>query len=224
MPDFGDENVLRDAVEAFAETVAVKLRQLRRYIPKEKALTNTNLTGAFIEELVRGFIRSWIGHKSLLHGTFYYKRHVDSGEKPLQIDGIVYDPTRGPAVLREGDFVVVHPAFCGGVIEVKMTVSDVWEFEERLQDIYARYLSHRTKPSVMGVVIADADPERVSQVSVKNGGETWPLYHHAWANICPIFVLFKESRDGEFEPHFPAIEGLIKATHYNLGITTNYLG
>jgi hypothetical protein len=224
VPDFGDENVLRDAVDAFAETVAVKLKQLRRFIPRKKELTNTNLTGAFIEELVRGFIRGWIGHKSLLHGTFYCQRQVDSREKPLQIDGIVYDSARGPTILREGDFVIVHPAFCGGVIEIKMTVDNIWQFEERLQTIHARYLSHRTRPSVMGVVIADADPEEVSHVN--RGAETWPLYHYACANICPIFVLFKEeeTKDGDFHPHYPAIEGLLTAIYRNLGVSTNYLG
>jgi hypothetical protein len=224
MSDFGDENVLTDALEAFAGTIAEKLRQLRRYIPKERARTNTDLTGAFIEELVRGFIRRWIGQRQLLHGTFYFKRHVDSGQKPLQIDGIVYDPTRGPEIVREGDFVIVHPAFCGGVIEVKMTVPDVWEFEERLQTIHKRYMSHRTTSSVMGVVIADANPEKVSHVP---DGPVVPttskLYHPSWAGICPIFVLFKETDDGDFEPHYPAIEGLIQATHFNLAITTNYL-
>ena len=91
--DFGGENVLRYAVESFSETIAPKLRQLRRYVPKDKAQTNPALTGAFIEELVRGFIRSWIRHRLLLHGTFHFERSVEAGDKPLQIDGIVYDPT-----------------------------------------------------------------------------------------------------------------------------------
>ena len=50
MSDFGDENVIQHAIEAFAETVALKVKQLRRYVPKQKDLTNTDLTGAFIEE------------------------------------------------------------------------------------------------------------------------------------------------------------------------------
>ena len=163
MSDFGDENVLTDALEAFAGTIAEKLRQLRRYIPKERG-GQYRPDGSLHRGTVRGFIRRWLGQRQLLHGTFYFKRHVDSGQKPLQIDGIVYDPTRGPVIVREGDFVIVHPAFCGGVIEVKMTVPDVWKFEERLQTIHKRYMTHRTTPSVMGVVIADANPEKVSHV------------------------------------------------------------
>jgi hypothetical protein len=123
MPDFNDENVIQNAIEAFSETVALKVKQLRRYIPKERALTNQDRTGAFIEELVRGFIQGWIGHQQLLHGTFYDKKHAESNEKPLQIDGIGYDPMRGPVILREGSFVIVHPAFCSGVIEIKTTIA-----------------------------------------------------------------------------------------------------
>jgi hypothetical protein len=223
MSDFGSENVLRFAIESFSETIAVKLQQLRRFVPKEKAKTNTALTGAFIEELVRGFIRNWIGHRLYLHGTFYFEKDLLSEQKPLQIDGIVYDPTRGPVTLREGDFVVVHPAFCGGVIEVKMSVSSLADFEGRLQEVYHRYLSHRTMPSVMGVVIADKDPEKVSVVPLKNG-DAIPYYHYFCANLCPIFVLFKETERGDFEPHTPAIEGLIRSIHNNLIVTTNYLG
>lgn len=221
--EFGSENVLRYAVESFSETIALKLRQLRRYVPKEKARTNPALTGAFIEELVRGFIRAWIGHRLLLHGTFYFERCVDAGDKPLQIDGIVYDPDRGPVTLREGDFVVVHPAFCAGVVEVKMSVANPNDFENRLLDVHRRYLSHRTKPSVMGVVVAHEDPEKASEVPLELGS-TIQYYHHYCANLCPIFVLFKETEDGDFEPHTPAIEGLIRSLHNNLVITTNYLG
>jgi hypothetical protein len=117
----------------------------------------------------------------------------------------------------------VHPAFCGGLIEIKMSVSSIKDFEERLQTIYGRYLNHRTKPSVMGVLISHGDPEGASQIPVK-GDSTMPLYNHAWANICPIFILFKETEDGDFEPHTPAIEGLIRAIHNNLAVTTNYIG
>jgi hypothetical protein len=153
MSAFGQENVIKHAIEAFAETVALKVKQLRRYVPKQKALTNQDLTGAYIEELVRGFIRGWIGHQFLLHGTFYYQKHIDSGDKPLQIDGIVYDPTRGPTILREGDFVVIHPAFCSGVIEIKTTIPSVQDFLERLWEVHSKYLSHLPTPELLSNVV-----------------------------------------------------------------------
>jgi hypothetical protein len=222
MPDFGQENVIQHAVEAFAETVSLKVKQLRRYIPKQRALTNQDLTGAYIEELVRGFVRGWIGQQELLHGTFYYQKHIDSGQKPLQIDGIVYDPTRGPAILREGDFVIVHPAFCSGVVEIKMTIPSVQNFLERLWEVHAKYLSHLPSTHVMGVVIADQDPVKASEIKTKDG-RTLQAYNHFTIPLCPIFILFKETPDGEYEPHYPAIEGMIRAMHSNLVVTTNHM-
>lgn len=222
MADFGDENVMQHAIEAFAETVALKMKQLRRYVPKQKDLTNPDLTGAFIEELVRGFVRGWIGHKLLLHGTFYYKQHIDANQKPLQIDGIVYDPTRGPAILREGDFIVVHPAFCAGVVEIKTTIPSVQSFLERLWEVHGKYLAHLPTPHTMGVVIADKDPEKASEIKTKDG-RIIPAYNHNTVPLCPIFILFKETNDGEYEPFFPAIEGMIRAMYSNLYVSTNYM-
>ncbi len=222
MPDFGDENVIQNAVEAFSETVALKVKQLRRCIPKERALTNQDLTGAYIEELVRGFIQGWIGHQQLLHGTFFDKKHAESGEKPLQIDGIVYDPTRGPVILREGNFVVLHPAFCSGVIEIKMTISSIETFEGRLRDIHSKYLSHLPSPHIMGVVIADKDPAKISELKTKDN-RTIQYYNYFTVPLCPIFILFKETGDGEYEPHYPAIDAMIRSIYANLTITTNYI-
>jgi hypothetical protein len=232
------ENVLNYAVAAFAETIALKVKQLRRFVPKEAAKTNTDLTGAFIEELVRGFIRGWIGHHEMLHGTFYHQLHCDSGNKPMQIDGIVYDPTRGPATLREGDFIVVHPAFCSGVVEVKMTFSSMAELEKRLWHIHMRNYGHFQANQVMGVVIADRDPSKASQLAKRDGSYIQYFdYGHAplprrdldvgvvdeylvrnesrdiVQYICPIFILFKETDDGEYEPFYPAIESMIRAIY-----------
>ena len=223
MPDFKDENVLEHAIEAFHETIALKVRQLRRYVPKAKVSTNPELTGAFIEELVRGFIRGWLGDKQLLHGTFYSKQHIDSGEKPMQIDGIVHVPARGPLVINEGDFAILHPAFSAGIIEIKMTISSISKFEERLQTIYGRYLGHLTKPHVLGIVVADKNPEKTSVIAEKDGKQYF--YHdYRVANWCPIFVLFQETDDGDYIPFMPGIECMIRAIFGNLYASTNYIG
>jgi hypothetical protein len=222
MNHFGDENVLKYAIEAFAETIALKVRQLRRFVPKEKASTNSDLTGAYIEELVRGFIRRWIRHQHLLHGTFYDAKLNASGEKPFQIDGIVHDPSRGPVTLREGEFVVVHPAFCSAVIEVKMTVRSMDEFEKRLQAIYKRHLPHLTSPHIMGVVIAAEDPKRASECTLFGG--SLPYHNYSTVPLCPIFVLFRETEECDYDPYYPAIDGLIRAIYNNTTISNNYIG
>src|SRR5690349_21769946 len=106
--DYRDEDVLKHARDAFIDTVTIKLGHLRKYIKKG---TNPALTGAFIEEVVRDFVKHLIGHRQLVHGTFYSTEFEKSGATPLQIDGIIYDPTLGPTILRQGDFAVVHPVF-----------------------------------------------------------------------------------------------------------------
>lgn len=207
MQDFGNENVLKYPATVFAETIILKVKQLRDYVPKKRKRTNTDLTGKYIEELVRGFIHDWIGHKELLTGTFYFQKFIDSKLKPPQIDGIVYDPLKGPVTIREGNFVIVHPAFCVGIIEIKMTCN-IKNLEKRLQSHSNKYLCHLGKPHVMGVVIADKDPEKNS------------LHDYNNFYLCPIFILFKEKEDGEYEPYVPAIEAMIKAIYHNFRITT----
>jgi hypothetical protein len=41
--------------------------------------------------------------------------------------------------------------------------------------------------------------------------------------LCPIFVLFKEKSDGEYEPFYPAIESMIRAI-YTLLLSHGWLG
>jgi hypothetical protein len=102
----GDDNqdVLKAARSAFTETIMLKLRQLYGVVPKG---SNPALTGAFVEELVRGFIKDWISPCLLLHGTLHpHDTNPDvppDDATPRQIDGIVYDPRLGPAIVREGD-------------------------------------------------------------------------------------------------------------------------
>lgn len=208
MQDFGNEKVLKYAVMAFAETIILKVKQLRDYVPKKRDLTNTELTGNYTEELVRGFIQNWIGHRELLTGTFYFQAFIDSNQKPLQVDGIVYDPLKGPVTIREGNFVIVHPAFCVGIIEIKMTYNNIKDFEERLQLLSKQYLGHLGKPHVMGVVIADKDPEKNSILAYNN------------FSLCPIFILFKDKGDGDYEPYTPAIEAMIEAIYHNFRVAT----
>jgi hypothetical protein len=220
MQNFNDENVLQHAAEAFAETIGLKVRQLRRFIPKAKAETNTDITGAYIEEVVRGFLGSWIGHQKLVHGTFYSKVCEVSREPALQINGIVHDPTKGPLILSEGDFAIVHPAFCSGVVEIKTSISSAKSFEDRLQTVHQRYMSHLPTPHVMGIVIADSAPEKSSKLKTKDD-RTLDYHNYFTAPLCPIFFLFKETEDG-YEPFMPAIDAMIRAVH-RLYVSTNYM-
>lgn len=217
--DYRDENVIAHACEAFADTVMLKVQHLRRYIRKG---TNPALTGQYIEEVVRAFVQDWIGHRQLLTGTFYSRAFAESGETPLQIDGIVYDPTSGPPVLRQGKFAVVHPAFCTSVIEIKTTWDKpLMQFVERLRTIYNRYFYHMTTPQVMGIIISDPDPEGKSLITLE-GTEPFPAYHYSLVPWHPVFILFKEDA-GEYTPHMPAIDAMIRAIYTNQLSAGNYL-
>jgi hypothetical protein len=211
------EDVLTHVREAFAETVALKVQQLYRYVPRG---SNSALTGHFIEELVRGFVQQWLGHRRLLSGTLYSSEFATSQRTPLQIDGIVHDPHKGPVILEEGGFVVVHPAFCTNVIEIKTSVGSVTSFQERLREIYALYMHHTTTPHIMGIVIADSDAERHSIIAGRS--PEYPAYHYHLAGWCPIFILFTED-NGEYRPHFPAIDAMIRCIYSNSHTFVNYL-
>ena len=214
------EDVIKHAIRVFKETIAMKVEQLRAFVPRAKDETNTDLTGAYIESLVRSFVQGWIGTRRMLHGTLYSAASETGGQKPLQIDGIVYDPRMGPPVLMEGDFGIIHPVFCAGVIEIKMTTSSIISLEERLQLIHARHMHHTTKNRLMGIVIADKDPEKVS--STKEGAKPEKYYEYSEADWCPIFVLFKETDVG-YEPHDPAISAMIRSIFRNIKDLPNYL-
>ncbi|MBN2412819.1 hypothetical protein JXQ31_14110, partial [candidate division KSB1 bacterium] len=200
-------------VDVFSETIAVKIEQLRKYVKKN---TNSSLTGLYIEELVRGFIKQWIGHRLLLHGTFFTTEFSESEKKPKQIDGIVYDPTVGPTILKEGQFVIIHPAFCSGVIEIKMSLNkSLDDFENHLKEIHKLYMNHQSRYNVMGVVITDSNPEKKSKHFKNDNSENpSPIYTFNRPASCPIFILFKEY-DDTYEPYKPAIDSMIRAIYNN---------
>lgn len=205
--DYRNEDVIKHAKQAFTETVLLKVNQLYQYVEKG---VNPDLTGAYIEELVREFIQRWIGTRLLLQGTFYSQQSKRSCEAPMQIDGIIYDPTKGPSVLRQGNFIVVHPVFCAGVIEIKTSISgSLNTLENRLKQIHGRYMHHSRKANVMAVVILDPDPESTSTIQSGPVSKAWEFSNVGW---CPIFVLFKRRDDtGEHEPFEQGIDAMIRA-------------
>jgi hypothetical protein len=219
--DYRTENVLKHAVDVFERTIAVKVEQFRRLVPKMKDLTNSEVTGDFIEEVVRGFVRQWISPSVLLNGTLHSAKDDASSERPMQIDGIVYRPDRGPTVMTEGGFAIVHPAFCSNVIEIKMA-ADISALKKRLDQISGRYMSHVPADHVMGIVIQHSDPEKASQISVGKG-KTVPSHRYDLCQWCPIFILFKETRKCELIPHRPAIEAMIRCIYRNRSDGGNYL-
>jgi hypothetical protein len=211
----GGQDVLSAVIEAFSETVQLKLEQFYRVVPKG---SNSDLTGEFVEAVVRGFVRQWIAPCQLCHGTFHPHDAAKDlpGENlgPSQIDGIVYDPRLGPTIIGEEGFVVVHPAFCRGIVEIKASTNSMKGFEDCLQLRYRKYLAPAwegwpamSNHDVMGIVLHDADPQRRSHPDWLSG---IPLYHYRLVGHCPIFILFEED-NGDYKPYTAAIDAMIKA-------------
>jgi hypothetical protein len=216
--DYRDEDVLQHAREAFQETIALKIKHLRHYIAKGK---NPKLTGDYIEEIVRSFVRRWIGSLQLRKGTFYSHEFQKSGETPLEIDGIVWNPLAGPAILEENDFIVVHPVYCTSVIEIKTSINyPIAKFQKRLQKIYHTYMHWGTTTQVMGIVISDPDPE--SKSTIDTNKRKFFAFHYFKAGWCPIFILFKE-KDNEYTPYEPAIDAMIRAIYTNQNSAGNFM-
>jgi hypothetical protein len=200
------------AREAFHQTINLKLEQLYTYVRKG---SNPDLTGKYIEELVRGFIRDWISPCQLLHGTLFphdFNPAFDQPPKPKQIDGIIFDPRKGPPVIREGGFVVTHPAFCHGIIEIKTSEPNLRDLQNRLTALHRQYFVRgclwKSLHEIMGIVIHDPDPEKHSQPDwLSPSGSA--LHEIGRGGHCPIFILFKQAGDS-FEPFTPAIDAMLE--------------
>lgn len=206
---------LNAAKEAFCETIRLKLEQFYRVVPMG---VNNELTGDYVEEVVRSFIEDWISPCKLMKGTLYpHSTNVGlrvEDQNPKQIDGIVFDPRLGPYIIREGSFAICHPYFCRGIIEVKTSVASLRDLENRLQELYYQYMyaSDGTMPQVMGIVIRDSNPTEHSRpdwmIGTTGGSSTqYSLFNTNQANHCPIFVLF----DDDYNPYDAAIDAMIRA-------------
>jgi hypothetical protein len=125
---------------------------------------------------------------------------------PRFIEGAIYDPGRGQAMVDRGGFSVVNPASCVGCILIRSTVPNVAKFENRLAEIAMRYFSGPAPGMVMGIVASDATPGKKSDICTR--GKRFPAHQFTHPKWCPIFILF--SRDGGvFRPHFPAIKAMV---------------
>lgn len=202
-----DEDFLKFSKETFVETIELKLQQLNRFVEHN---VNPKLLGDYIEELVRNFVRKWLGHRLLLHGTFY-SLEIDKlyNKELLQIDGIVYDPTAGPPILHEGNFIIVHPGFCTNVIEIKKSEKSINQFRERLEKIYKHCEGFLDRPQIMGIVIHDTEPEKHSEYYDEDSELRLRYDFHDYCN-CPIFILFKKTNNN-FEPFYEAIDSMLHA-------------
>ena len=203
---------IEQTVDLFCETVSLKIRLFHKLFPQGE---HNHLTGLYIEELVRTFIANWIHPFEIVAGSMLPwdacsdELLISAGmsaaiKKPRQLDGIVYDSSLGPYILREGGFTVVHPAFSRGIVEIKKSFPKISKFYRHLCDLHAQFLYpfDGRMSQVFAVVIRHSNPEKANRVPKRK----YKYYDYSHVDHCPIFILF----DNEYQPQKVAIYKLIE--------------
>jgi hypothetical protein len=151
-------------IEFFSNELSTKLENFHKFFRDQEKKINSQLSGAFIEAFIRNFIHEHIGIKRIAHGTIYTQtsntlsKFLEFDETPnedyhLQIDGILYDPTKCAPAISISDFVIINALHCEGVVEVKMSCTDDEAFFKRLYSIHSKCGSKLQRHKVFGVVI-----------------------------------------------------------------------
>jgi hypothetical protein len=187
----------------FAGETASRVREFEGFVP---AGSDPVLANMFLEAQVRSLVEERLRPRRLVSGIFSVPGASAPTGVPRFLEGAVYDPGRGRAVLDRGGFCVVNPASCVGCILIKPSVPNIAKFENRLLEIAMSYFFGRPPGMVMGIVATDAAAEKKSDICTR--GKRFPAYQFMHPKWCPIFILFS-MEGGVFKPHFPAIEALV---------------
>jgi hypothetical protein len=196
---------LEEAARTFAKITRAKLDVFKSMITGRD---NSDVVGSYIEEVVRGFINSWIAPMRICHGSLWYP----SGKNPRirQIDGLVWQPSFGPAVVQEGSFLLLHPNTVSAVVEIKRSEKDLHGLYNRLNEIADEFLipTGHDKRDAVGLVISHPSPESVANSNWSMAEGHVVELHSLAIHHCPIFILFDSAKD-ELEPYYPGIKNLI---------------
>lgn len=118
--------------------------------------TNNDVLGALVEERLRKMLRRWLGGLQLATGS------LAGLPADYQIDGIIWDPTIRPALIEEGETVVVDPLAVAGLLEIKASCN-IEDFARRLFELAAhvsgyfdRAAEGRRYPPIFGFVLWDS--------------------------------------------------------------------
>lgn len=177
---------LLPSVTMFYEQLRLKMEQYKSGLPGNH---NSDVIGAYTEEVLKSFITKWVTPCSLYTGALY--KTLSTAKTPLQIDVIIHDPRQRPVVLQEGAFAVIHPAFVPGILEIKRTVKSRPGLSDDLEKIFQTHF-RTNRFRVCGVVVIDRNPSAFNNSSEDLG-------------ICPTFCLMNR----KLELHRPGVEGLM---------------
>ena len=88
------------AARTFAALVAAKVQVFRELCSGRE---NTEVTGEFIEQLLREYIDSWLSPMGIYPGSLW----CSSASKMMQIDGLIWQPSFGPPLLKQDNLLLV---------------------------------------------------------------------------------------------------------------------
>ena len=203
-----DSTIFKSAAESFASVMKAQVDTFRDRITGRD---NPAVVGSYIEALVRRYINSWIAPKQIYHGSIWDPNVPDW--KIHQIDGLVWEPSHGPAIINEGEFLILHPQVARAIVEIKTSVNSLKGLHDRLVTIWESSFRHRMERDVMAVVISHPDPEKASRPKWNTAeGHEVELHSRAIHNY-PIFILF-DSTDDDYRPFAPGIEAMITQLWY----------
>ena len=135
----------------------------------------------------------------------------------MQIDGVIWQPSFGPPLLRQGGFLLLHPNTIRGVVEIKASEDNVKALHERLKEIWEEYLrgGGHDKRDCMGVILSHRNPDRFTKPNWHTeSGDGHPVELHSQAlHAHPIYILFRKEDEFSFEPFTPGIKAMI--SHFN---------
>lgn len=146
-----------------------------------KTLTsNTEVIGDYIENVIRLMIRNWVVPYEISRGTILLEG-IDR-----QIDSIIWERQRAPALIEEGNFAVVLADGVKGIIEIRSYCKskDIEETQGKVKDIVSRVQDYLCLGpfygSGCGVVIRS--PIKDDSLIEK----------YAKDKVVPVYILFKD--------------------------------
>lgn len=164
---------------------------LKKYEIIKGLTNNTEVKGNYIESIIRSMIESWVKPYVVSNGVIVLDPELD-----YQIDGIIWERHRAPALVEEGNFVAVLPDSVRVITEIKSTASrsQLEKLQKRLQEIKDKLIKYVIieippySPTVCGIVIRTSEEIKEELIN-----------KYSTDTCAPVFVLFRE-KNGEFEP------------------------
>jgi hypothetical protein len=166
------------------------------------------LIGAYAEASVRKFIARVVSPLRVSTGTILYETNV--GQKPPQLDAIVWSPNPVPSIFENGDFAIVPRGSAYGFLEIKSSsYSDTGKEVARQLSFAEELIQSRLKGylGALGVVCIEMEPDKILRQLVKdkravtlltmNGGAMEPSVEGIWTLVNFLTQLRLWAREAE---------------------------